>query len=68
MDTFNDTLSINLFAQSRLAWCVASKTCGECGCTATRFTDELSRKEFGISGVCQCCQDLIFCEDMSDEG
>lgn len=24
------------------------------------FKDELSRKEYGISGVCQVCQDKIF--------
>lgn len=27
------------------------------------FTDELSRKEFGITGMCQACQDGFFVED-----
>jgi len=26
----------------------------------TKFKDELSVKEFGISGMCQVCQDKIF--------
>lgn len=68
MNNFKDTLSLNLFGLSRMTWAVASKTCVKCGKSANRFADELSKKEFGISGVCQCCQDLIFCEDMSDEG
>ena len=24
------------------------------------FTDELSKKEYGISGLCQTCQDRVF--------
>jgi len=47
---------------------VAGAACVACGKAADRFTDELSRKEFGISGLCQCCQDRFFCEDMGDEG
>lgn len=31
-----------------------------CGGPATEFRDELSRKEYSISGLCQCCQDKIF--------
>lgn len=27
------------------------------------FRNEISRKEFGISGMCQKCQDSIFGED-----
>ena len=27
------------------------------------FKDELSKKEFGISGLCQSCQDKVFKED-----
>lgn len=28
--------------------------------TATEFRDALSRKEYGISGMCQKCQDSVF--------
>lgn len=31
-----------------------------CGKPAVNFRDELSRKEFTISGFCQSCQDRIF--------
>lgn len=31
-----------------------------CGKPITGFRDELSRKEYGISGFCQDCQDSIF--------
>lgn len=30
------------------------------------FRDELSRKEFGISGLCQKCQDETFKDDGED--
>lgn len=30
--------------------------------SATVFTDDLSRKEYSISGMCQACQDVIFAE------
>jgi hypothetical protein len=39
-----------------------------CGKFADNFRDELSRKEFNISGLCQRCQDQVFTEDMTDEG
>jgi hypothetical protein len=31
-----------------------------CGKPATNFRDEISRKEYTISGLCQECQDSIF--------
>ena len=31
-----------------------------CGGPATEFRDELSRKEYTISGLCQKCQDAVF--------
>ena len=38
----------------------ASGQCVSCGEFNLEFRDELSRKEYGISGLCQCCQDGIF--------
>jgi hypothetical protein len=38
--------------------------CTWCGSTKVKpedFKDELSKKEFGISGFCQKCQDETFC-------
>jgi hypothetical protein len=34
--------------------------CALCGEDAGEFKDELSKKESGISGMCQSCQDDVF--------
>lgn len=34
--------------------------CTDCGGPATDFKDELSKREYSISGFCQKCQDAIF--------
>ena len=39
---------------------MANKRCVICGGPATEFRDALSRKEYGISGMCQKCQDKVF--------
>jgi len=39
---------------------IESDICGWCGKPATEFRDELSRKEFTISGFCQSCQDNVW--------
>lgn len=31
-----------------------------CGEAATEFRDELSQREYTISGLCQACQDRVF--------
>lgn len=31
-----------------------------CGGPATEFRDDISRREYGISGLCQMCQDAVF--------
>ena len=42
---------------------IISDTCAICGGDAHEFRDELSRKEYRISGLCQNCQDVTFVED-----
>ena len=41
---------------------VKSGNCPSCGeeVTEDSFRDPLSLKEFGISGLCQACQDSVF--------
>jgi hypothetical protein len=39
---------------------VAEASCVTCACAATSFRDEMSRKEYTISGMCQPCQDDVF--------
>ncbi len=34
--------------------------CATCGSSAGLFRDDLSRREYGISGMCQPCQDMVF--------
>lgn len=39
---------------------IESDTCTMCGGEAKEFKDELSRREYTISGMCQKCQDKTF--------
>ncbi len=39
---------------------IRADVCVFCGNPAKDFRDELSRREFTISGACQKCQDEIF--------
>ena len=46
---------------------ILNDVCIKCEGDASRFTDEVSRKEFAISGWCQHCQDEMF-NDTRTEG
>ena len=35
-------------------------TCPICGSTNKTFKDEISKREHGITGLCQVCQDAAF--------
>ena len=39
---------------------IASSLCMTCDGDAINFRDELSLKEYTISGMCQACQDKVF--------
>lgn len=39
---------------------IQSDKCAVCGRDAMAFKDELSKKEYSISGMCQKCQDEIW--------
>lgn len=41
---------------------IQNNICTWCGMSATKFRDNLSRREYCISGFCQDCQDKIFKE------
>jgi len=49
----------SMFGQDRKESMAGSK-CVYCGKPATEFKDDLSRREYGISGFCQACQDDTF--------
>ena len=59
MDKQKEEMAFALFGRSRIL-AQAGNSCVKCGQPAVDFRDELSRKEFGISGFCQVCQDGIF--------
>lgn len=42
---------------------IRSNTCVWCKADAQEFRDELSRREYRISGLCQVCQDEVFGTD-----
>ena len=48
-----------LFGRSRQV-AADNQSCMVCGTDANFFRDELSRKEFSISRMCQSCQDKTF--------
>lgn len=42
---------------------VKEQVCVICKGPANEFRDELSRREFSISGLCEGCQDSVFGEE-----
>jgi hypothetical protein len=42
------------------AQAIKDKKCPVCGLDITKFDDELSQREYEISGLCRECQDSIF--------
>ena len=66
MDQIKEELALSVFGRSRvLAQAVGQ--CVSCGKVADSFRDQISLKEYGISGLCQTCQDQVFSEDIRDE-
>lgn len=59
LDTFKEEMAFTLFGRSRRL-AIAGNQCVKCGEFDLWFRDELSRKEHGISGFCQSCQDNVF--------
>jgi len=66
LEQFKEDTAMKLFGRSR-SLAIAGDGCVKCGEVATDFRDELSRKEYGISGFCQGCQDEIFGGPEEDE-
>ena len=53
-DFINATFNIDRSAS------IKDDTCVSCKQPAVSFTDELSKKEYSVSGLCQSCQDGVF--------
>lgn len=59
MEAALDGIAIAVFGRSRTI-AIANGFCVACGGPAKEFSDELSKKEYGISGMCQTCQDKTY--------
>lgn len=58
MEEFLDKFAKEAFGRSRKDPCCV--TCGSQKITPEDFRDDLSRREFSISHMCQACQDSVF--------
>lgn len=56
-----EELSMEIFGRSR-SLAQAGNSCVKCGKPATQFRDELSLKEYQITGFCNDCQDEFYSE------
>ena len=65
MTSFLDAMSQAMYGRSR-SESIAQGICVMCGEQAVLFSDELSVKEFYISGMCQKCQNSAFGVDNSE--
>lgn len=59
METMLDVVSVAMYGRKR-SETMKEKRCVACGGPADSFKDELSVKEFSLSGMCQFCQDSVF--------
>jgi hypothetical protein len=59
LDNLKEEMAFSLFGRSRTL-AIAGKGCVKCGKSAVDFRDEISKREFSISGFCQGCQDDFF--------
>ena len=61
IEQMKEDMAMKLFGRSRTI-ALAGNECVKCGEFNLEFRDEISLKEYGISALCQCCQDGIFGE------
>lgn len=59
MAQFLDELSLHIHGRARSV-AIAGDSCVSCGGRADKFDDEISKREYGISGLCQKCQESVF--------
>lgn len=62
LQEFADEFAKKSFGHTRTE-ALAGWVCVVCGGSASVFRDELSRREYEISGLCQKCQDKVFKEE-----
>ena len=61
MEQFQEDISMKFFGRS-VSLAKAGNQCVCCGKSATEFRDEISKREYQISSLCQHCQDEVFAQ------
>ena len=61
MEQFKEEMSMIFFGRS-VSLAKAGNQCVCCGKGATEFRDEISKREYQITSLCQKCQDEVFTE------
>ena len=61
MEQFKEDISMKFFGRS-VTLANAGNQCVCCGKNATEFRDEISKREYRISSLCQHCQDEVFAQ------
>ena len=61
MEQFQEDISMKFFGRS-VSLAKAANQCVCCGKSATEFRDEISKREYRISSLCQHCQDEVFAQ------
>ena len=64
LDKFKEEMAMSIFGRSP-SLAKATGQCVKCGEFNLEFNDELSRREYEISSLCQCCQDQLFDEPVA---
>lgn len=59
IENFLSSFTTHSYGRDRIE-CKKNNQCVICGQLADNFTDELSKKEFELSAMCQTCQDKTF--------
>ena len=65
MQQFQEQISMAFFGRS-VSLAKAGNQCVCCGKLANEFRDEISKREYHISSLCQKCQDEVFAEPVED--
>jgi hypothetical protein len=59
LEQFQEEMSMTFFGRS-VSLAKAANQCVSCGKSADKFRDNISRREYNISCLCQTCQDDVF--------
>jgi hypothetical protein len=54
---------IDILTGGKHSECISKEVCTCCGKEAKIFRNDLSKREYKISGFCQDCQDKVFGKD-----